>query len=149
MTDPDCTCTPAARTRGWSTECAVPAHRLSSRLETAPGPGGLRHRPGDQAPPTGATTDPGAHDAIIALMQQRKALGLARYGSTLQPHNGRDTGRDLIEELADGIVYARTLQVELSDLEEALVDLVRAVALGETRDAWSRAKELLARRGAL
>lgn len=158
MTEPRCTCTAAATARGWSTECQVPEHRLRDQYGTEPNPeaaAGLRQRPGDQPlPVTADPAAPGAHDAIIALMQQRKALGLARYGSTLQPHTGRDTARDLIDELADGIVYAQTLATELRDLEDALLALVTVWAMepggekvAELRRAMTAAGELLTRRG--
>lgn len=119
----------------------------------APIAGQLRQRPGDQPLPTGATTEPGAHDRIIELMQQRRALGLARYGSTLQPHNGRNTAQDLVDELADGIVYAQTLGTELADLEEALrrvvMDWVPDCQAPDCACSAHAARALLAQRGAL
>lgn len=50
--------------------------------------------------------------AIRALLEERKRVGLERYASLLQANNGRDARRDLLEELADAIVYARQIQVE-------------------------------------
>lgn len=50
--------------------------------------------------------------AIRALLEERKRVGLERYASLLQANNGRDARRDLLEELADGIVYAHQVQVE-------------------------------------
>ena len=58
-------------------------------------------RPGDQPLPT-PTGGPSMHDLVIAdlrpeiderlitFLRQRKELGLQRYGSALQAHNGRD-----------------------------------------------------------
>ncbi|GLY08314.1 hypothetical protein [Actinoplanes sp. NBRC 101535] len=37
----------------------------------------------------------------------RERLGVERYGTTLQPGNGRDALRDLYEELLDGACYVR------------------------------------------
>jgi hypothetical protein len=62
---------------------------------------------------TWAQPQPG-REAIRALLAERKQLGLDRYGSLLQSHNGRDARRDLTEECADAAVYARQLLEELA-----------------------------------
>lgn len=66
----------------------------------------LRERPGDQQLPV-----PNQHPAIADLVrddiEQRRQIGIARYGTPLQPHNGRDALRDLYEELLDGACYIR------------------------------------------
>lgn len=49
---------------------------------------------------------------IIGDLQARKRLGLERYGSLLQAHNGRSALRDLYEELLDAAVYAKQVQEE-------------------------------------
>jgi hypothetical protein len=41
-------------------------------------------------------------------MQSRHELGIKRYGTPLQPHNGRDALRDAYEEALDLAVYLRT-----------------------------------------
>jgi hypothetical protein len=56
---------------------------------------------------------PGMED-IVELFRQRRALGLERYGSLLQAFNGRDAQQDLLEELADAVVYARQIREEQS-----------------------------------
>jgi hypothetical protein len=40
-------------------------------------------------------------------MLARKLLGQQRYGTPLQPHNGRDMMQDLYEELLDACNYIR------------------------------------------
>lgn len=55
---------------------------------------------------------PAVWDLVIADMHRRDALGEARYGVRLQPHNGRDTLRDAFEEALDLAVYLRTLLYE-------------------------------------
>lgn len=40
------------------------------------------------------------------LYEARRALGIERYGVPLQRGNGRDTARDLEEELLDALAYA-------------------------------------------
>jgi hypothetical protein len=50
---------------------------------------------------------PAVVDLVVADMQERKALGIQRYGVALQPGNGRDGLRDLYEELLDACCYIR------------------------------------------
>jgi hypothetical protein len=59
--------------------------------------------PGDEY----AQADVPAIRAAITTLEARKRLGLDRYQSLLQAGNGRDCLRDLLEEIADGVVYAR------------------------------------------
>lgn len=55
---------------------------------------------------------PNAHPAVWPLvmvdMAGRDKLGRERYGTPLQPHNGRDALRDAYEEALDLAVYLRT-----------------------------------------
>lgn len=88
-------------------------------------------RPGDQPLPT-----PGhecVQDALIALIEERKQLGIQRYGSPLMTHNGRDAGRDAVEEALDLTVYSMQVAMELGDLR-ATIERVRALA-----DRWVKA----------
>ena len=43
---------------------------------------------------------------ILLDMAERDQLGRARYGTPLQPHNGRDALVDLYQELLDAAAYA-------------------------------------------
>jgi hypothetical protein len=45
-------------------------------------------------------------------MAARDALGAERYGTRLQPHNGRDAMRDAYEEVLDLCVYLRSVLYE-------------------------------------
>ena len=45
---------------------------------------------------------------VMMDMQDRHQLGIKRYGTPLQPHNGRDALRDAYEEALDLAVYLRT-----------------------------------------
>jgi|ERR1700733_5061545 len=91
----------------------------------------LRQRPGDQPLPV-PNDGPSMHDLVTEDLDRhypqafaldlvrddltaRKALGLERYGSLLQAHNGRDALRDLYEELLDASVYARQKVAESLD----------------------------------
>lgn len=49
---------------------------------------------------------------VRADLEHREAVGVARYGTCLQPFNGRDALRDLYEELLDACVYIKQVMVE-------------------------------------
>ncbi|MDE2425682.1 MAG: hypothetical protein KGO96_07230 [Elusimicrobia bacterium] len=55
---------------------------------------------------------PAVWDLVIEEMKNRDNLGLERYGTRLQPFNGRDTLRDAMDEALDLVVYLRTLIYE-------------------------------------
>lgn len=50
---------------------------------------------------------PCVQDMVIADLEARKRVGIERYGTTLQPHNGRDALYDLYQELLDACNYVR------------------------------------------
>ncbi|MGY6019558.1 hypothetical protein [Streptomyces spinosirectus] len=81
-------------------------------------------RPGDQPLPAGGQEC--VQDALIALIEERKQLGIQRYGSPLMTHNGRDAGRDAVEEALDLTVYSMQVAMELRDLR-GVVEQVRAL----------------------
>jgi hypothetical protein len=82
-------------------------------------------------------------DEVCDDLAARKAFGLAKYGTPLQPFNGRDMLRDLYDELLDASVYARGRMCEvledglewpvLAEVYETIVlDLVRVRRLLDT-----------------
>lgn len=54
---------------------------------------------------------PNGRDSVQSLvradLKQREQLGIARYGTPLQAHNGRDALRDAYEEALDLACYLR------------------------------------------
>lgn len=60
----------------------------------------------DQPMPT-TNDSPAIWDLVVADMQARDEVGMHRYGTRLQPHNGRDVLIDLYQELLDAAVYTR------------------------------------------
>jgi hypothetical protein len=44
---------------------------------------------------------------VLADLTERQRLGIARYGTTLQPHNGRDALVDAYQEALDLALYLR------------------------------------------
>jgi len=73
--------------------------------------GGFRHRPGDQPLPV-PNDHPESHQLVCEDIMARQQLGIGRYGTPLQPFNGRDSLRDLYEELLDAVCYLKTLMLE-------------------------------------
>jgi len=112
---------------------AMPAPALAARSEAEvstpdrpPAPQ-LRQRPGDQPLPTSRDDHPGTHHEVIEDLLARRELGLGRYGSLLQPHNGRSFLRDAYEESLDQAVYLRGLLDEVEAGREDLVEVAERV----------------------
>lgn len=68
---------------------------------------GLRLRPGDQPLPFHRDGRPGIHALVIADIAARRRVGIGRYGTALQAHNGRDALRDAYDEALDLACYLR------------------------------------------
>ena len=58
---------------------------------------------------------PCIQDMVIADIERRKKIGMERYGTLLQPHNGRDALLDAYEEELDKIQYMKQWIVERDD----------------------------------
>lgn len=50
---------------------------------------------------------PSVQSMVIADLHTRLKIGIQRYGTPLQPHNGRDALRDAYEEALDLAIYLR------------------------------------------
>jgi DNA-directed RNA polymerase subunit RPC12/RpoP len=74
-------------------------------------------RPHDQALPE-PNDRPVMHEVLTDLIAKRLAIGIERYGTGLQPMNGRDAFRDLVEELVDASVYTLQIQHERAEMFE-------------------------------
>jgi hypothetical protein len=51
-------------------------------------------------------------DLVITDIADRKAVGLERYGTLLQAHNGRDALMDAYQEALDLAIYLRQVIAE-------------------------------------
>lgn len=60
--------------------------------------------------------NPSIHDLVIEDMQSRKAMGLEKYKTVLQAHNGRNALKDAYEEVLDLACYLK------QKLEEQKID---------------------------
>jgi hypothetical protein len=96
------------------------ASRSVVSTETEP----LRQRPGDQPLPVPRDDHPGTHREVIQDILARRDLGLNRYGSLLQPFNGRSFALDAYEEVLDLAVYLRGVVDEAAAAREELVAVV-------------------------
>jgi hypothetical protein len=65
----------------------------------------------DQPPPK-ASAGPAMQDLVLADIEERKRIGLERYGQLLLPHTGRDALVDLYQELLDAVMYTRQVIYE-------------------------------------
>lgn len=84
----------------------------------------------EQAMPV-PNASPSVQGMVRADLETREQLGRERYGTALQPNNGRDALRDLYEELLDAACYARQA------LEERPREDVDA-AVAEVNANWQR-----------
>lgn len=71
----------------------------------------LRQRPGDQPLPI-QNDAPDIQSQVIADIEERRQLGISRYGTALQPNNGRDALRDAYEEAIDLAMYLKQAIIE-------------------------------------
>lgn len=84
------------------------------------------------------TGAPDIQPLVIRDLQDRYELGKARYGTGLQPFNGRSGLRDLYEELMDAVMYVRQVieedkamtsdDVDIDFRSDMGVDLIQHVA---------------------
>ena len=55
---------------------------------------------------------PACWDLVMSDMRDRDAWGRSKYGTPLQPFNGRDALTDIYQEILDAAVYMRQLIFE-------------------------------------
>lgn len=72
--------------------------------------------------------DPKSFAAVAPLLEARQAVGIRRYGRSLETFNGRLVHLDLVEELLDGAVYAHQASLERRQLDLDLEAARRAVS---------------------
>ncbi len=70
-----------------------------------------KQRPEDQQLPE-KNNFPFVADELGRYLEYRKQIGIQRYGTPLQPHNGRDVLLDLFEELIDATTYFAQMIIE-------------------------------------
>jgi len=76
-----------------------------------------KQRAGDQVLPK-VNDNPYIQDLVKRDIQKRMEVGIERYGTALQGHNGRDSLQDAYEEALDLTVYLRQLIWERDNPKE-------------------------------
>lgn len=71
----------------------------------------LKFRDGDQQLPE-KNDLPDIQSLVLEDIESRRNLGISRYGTALQPFNGRDMLRDAYEEAVDLAIYLRGVMYE-------------------------------------
>lgn len=71
----------------------------------------------DDQPPPIANDRPSVQSMVRADLTDREQVGIQRYGTPLQPHNGRDALVDAYQEALDLACYLRQLLAEREDIE--------------------------------
>jgi hypothetical protein len=56
--------------------------------------------------------DPQVSPRVVELLLARREQGRERYGTELTTYNGRDADLDLLQELVDGLKYAKQSALE-------------------------------------
>ena len=76
-------------------------------------------------------------DMVIADIENRKALGLKKYGTLLQPFNGRSFLQDAYEEVLDLSVYLRGKLEEERENRAERPTFTREELADAIREAWA------------
>lgn len=80
----------------------------------------------DQPPPTASEGDVMAE--VIADLTERRRVGIERYGTPLQPFNGRKALVDAYQEGADLLAYLKQEMIERERLEDQLAKALARIA---------------------
>lgn len=84
-------------------------------------------REGDQALPV-RNSHQYIQEMVIEDIKERLTVGISRYGTGLQPFNGRDSGRDFYEEILDAVMYAKQVQIETETMRLHWLDAIGRLA---------------------
>lgn len=71
--------------------------------------------PSEQPMPT-PNEHPSIQGLVRADLETREQIGIQRYGTALQPHNGRDALRDAYEEALDLACYLKQALIERGEV---------------------------------
>lgn len=98
----------------WPSEDSTPVDSLIAQVAHPPEPD--EHE--QSLPITNAR--PSIQGLLIADIEARTQIGIKRYGTPLQPFNGRSSTRDAFEEALDLATYLRQVEFEKVELAERL-----------------------------
>ena len=69
-------------------------------------------------------------DIVLNDINERRLIGRKKYGTELQPFNGRNASVDLFQELLDSVVYCRQAIIERDEMVEVLKSYATADKIG-------------------
>ena len=69
-------------------------------------------------------------DIVLNDINERRLIGRKKYGTELQPFNGRNPAVDAFQELLDLVVYLRQMIIERDEMVEVLKSYVSADKIG-------------------
>ncbi len=87
--------------------------------------------------------NPAIVDLVIEDMKARQAVGIERYGTSLQAFNGRNSLRDSYEEALDLAQYFKQWQIEREEMVHLINSLANSANPGSFYDLKVKAKKLL------
>lgn len=102
-----------------------------------------KRREGDQVLPTGDESLVDDQALLIQDIEERRQVGIERYGQGHRPFNGRDTLQDLYEEQLDLLVYLRSIKRMAEVTREELIQ-VAAKAFHPEPDGEDEANAMIA-----
>jgi hypothetical protein len=85
-----------------------------------------KQREGDQVLPSGDESLVDDQQLLIDDIEERREVGISRYGQGHRPFNGRDTLQDLYEEQLDLLVYFRSLKRMAEAAAPEVIDVISA-----------------------
>lgn len=97
----------------------------------------MKQRPEDQPLPV-VNDNSDIQSMVISDIGKRRELGIQRYGTALQAHNGRDMLRDAYEEAIDLAIYLRGCIEERDTVDIHAV--VYHGQLAEARRDWEASR---------
>jgi hypothetical protein len=79
----------------------------------------------EHEPPPKSNDNPTMWDLVLADMRERDQVGEQRYGTRLQPFNGRNALVDAYQEALDLVVYLRQEVAEAEELRKHTAEMER------------------------
>lgn len=83
------------------------SRKLKAQMDPKDAPGYGQSPACTEQPTPAPNHHPAVWDLVMKDMEARDQLGESRYGTRLQPHNGRDALKDAYQEVLDLAVYLR------------------------------------------
>jgi hypothetical protein len=83
----------------------------------------------DQPTPTPRPGVPSVQSLVRADLEERERVGIERYGTPLQPHNGRDALVDAYQEALDLACYLRQAIAEREQASQTVMEAIDRISV--------------------